>query len=402
MKRLIVMACCGVFIATLVMSAAHAADPAAVNRERASESAPPPTDCGGEPCDAVLRGLFAFFDRSPHGLDGNGRSCADCHMPTDSFQLSPANAEARFRFLEWRRRWDPNADDPLFRPIDADDFRTNGENASDFSNLRQNGLIRITFPLPPNVRLIVPGSTDVSNETFVDVWRAVPTVNDVALTGPDGTRPGLAARSRTDRRISIGCASRLAAGAGARGAASIMRRSRTRCRKGCSTTWPPFSACCSRTIAFGPLSDAVRDRCTVAGSGSAAQRTRGARQGCLRARVRAVSWRSGPIDTSAAGRSIPRYRDAVSASRRYRQPAALCVCAVPGSPPAKCANLRDHTADRREDPSHELRSGSGAVNGGCRLWPRGAPGRLEQVRCPRTPRPQKHGTVLPQQQRRDA
>ena len=110
-------------------------------------------------------------------------------MPTNSFQLSPANADARFRFLEWRRRWDPNADDPLFRPIDADDFRTNGENANDFSNLRQNGLIRITFPLPPNVRLVAPGSTDVSNETFVDVWRAVPTVNDVALTGPDAVAP---------------------------------------------------------------------------------------------------------------------------------------------------------------------------------------------------------------------
>ena len=30
MKRRIVMACCGVFVATLVMSAEHAADPAAV------------------------------------------------------------------------------------------------------------------------------------------------------------------------------------------------------------------------------------------------------------------------------------------------------------------------------------------------------------------------------------
>jgi mono/diheme cytochrome c family protein len=189
MKRLIVMACCGVFVATLVMSGVHAADPAAIDREQASDSLQPPTDCGGEPCDAVLRGLLAFFDRRPHGLDGNGRSCADCHMPTNSFQLSPANADARFRFLEWRRRWDPNADDPLFRPIDADDFRTNGENARDFRNLRQNALIRITFPLPTNVRLIVAGSTDVSNETFVDVWRAVPTVNDVALTGPDALAP---------------------------------------------------------------------------------------------------------------------------------------------------------------------------------------------------------------------
>ena len=41
-----------------------------------------------------------------------------------------------------------DADDPLFRPIDADDFRTNGEDASDFSNLRQNGLVRVSFPLP--------------------------------------------------------------------------------------------------------------------------------------------------------------------------------------------------------------------------------------------------------------
>ena len=106
-------------------------------------------------------------------------------MATDSFQLSPASVEARFQLLQWRRRWNPDADDPLFRPIDADDFRTNGENASDFSNLRQNGLVRITFPLPPNIRLIDPATNQPSSETEVDVWRTVPTVNDVALTGPD-------------------------------------------------------------------------------------------------------------------------------------------------------------------------------------------------------------------------
>src|SRR5688572_6086980 len=112
------MACCAVCVATLAMSGVRAAEPTAVDREYATDSAQPPTDCGGEPCDAVLRGLLAFFDHRPHGLDGNGRSCADCHMPTNGFQLSPSNVEARFRLLEWRRRWDPNADDPLFRPID--------------------------------------------------------------------------------------------------------------------------------------------------------------------------------------------------------------------------------------------------------------------------------------------
>jgi cytochrome c peroxidase len=110
-------------------------------------------------------------------------------MATDHFQLSPTSVEARFRFLQWRRQWDADADDPLFRPIDADDFRAHGENATDFSNLRQNGLVRIVFTLPPNLKLIDPATNQPSSETFVDVWRMVPSVNDVALTGPDGANP---------------------------------------------------------------------------------------------------------------------------------------------------------------------------------------------------------------------
>ncbi|MEO8061352.1 MAG: hypothetical protein ABI821_01250 [Pseudomonadota bacterium] len=145
--------------------------------------------CGGESCSAVLRGLFGFVERHPRGLKGNGRSCADCHMPLDNFQLSPANAEARFQLLEARRRWNKYADDPLFRALDADDFRTHGEQANDFSNLRENGLIRITFTLPPNVKVIDPATNAVSNQSNVDVWRAVPSVMNVKLTGPDGVNP---------------------------------------------------------------------------------------------------------------------------------------------------------------------------------------------------------------------
>jgi cytochrome c peroxidase len=123
------------------------------------------------------------------GLGGNGRACSDCHMPTDQFQLSPESVEKRYQLLQLRRQADSEADDPLFRAIDADDFRLNGENASDFSNLRQNGLIRITFPLPANIRVIDPLTNAPSAETFVDVWRSVPTVNDVALTGPGVANP---------------------------------------------------------------------------------------------------------------------------------------------------------------------------------------------------------------------
>jgi cytochrome c peroxidase len=143
--------------------------------------------CGGEPCAAVIRGLFAFFDRDLHGLDGNGRSCNDCHMVTEQFRLTPAAVENRYQLLQKRRRHNPNADDPLFRPIDADDFRVKGPQASDYSNLRQNGLIRIVFALPPNIRLIDPITNQPSDEASVDVWRMVPGVTDLKLTGADGS-----------------------------------------------------------------------------------------------------------------------------------------------------------------------------------------------------------------------
>jgi cytochrome c peroxidase len=146
-------------------------------------------DCDGERCIAVARGLFDFLDRRLHGLKGNGRACADCHMLSDHFQLSPANVEARFQNLQARRLENPHADDPLFRPVDANDYRINGDRASDFSNLRENALIRITFPLPPNMHLIDPATNLPSSETSVDVWRMVPTVNNVKLTGPDGINP---------------------------------------------------------------------------------------------------------------------------------------------------------------------------------------------------------------------
>jgi cytochrome c peroxidase len=180
----LLVACCLILTSTLAMKASQA--PESQSRVPGFP-VPPAFDCGGEPCGAVVRGFLAFFDRRLHGLGANGRSCGDCHMPTDSFQLSPAGAEARFQLLERRRQRNPDADDPLFRPIDADDFRTNGESARDFSNLRENGLVRITFRLPSNIKVVDPATNALLDET--DVWRMVPTVNDVALTGPDNTSP---------------------------------------------------------------------------------------------------------------------------------------------------------------------------------------------------------------------
>jgi cytochrome c peroxidase len=182
---------CGLVGFTTLAVTARSGDGASRGREEHAEkpSGQEARRCGGEPCDAVARGARAFFDRKLEGLGSNGRACADCHMAEDHFQLSPASVEARFQRLQDRRRRHPDADDPLFRPLDADDFRTNGEGASDFSNLRENGLVRITFALPPNIRLIDPATNAPSAEAFVDVWRSVPTVNNVALTGPDGVNP---------------------------------------------------------------------------------------------------------------------------------------------------------------------------------------------------------------------
>jgi cytochrome c peroxidase len=146
-------------------------------------------NCDQPPCDAVARGRAAFSDRNLNQLGGNGRACADCHMPSENFQLSPASARARFDALQAEREHNPNADDPLFRPVDADDFRVNGENASDFSNLVENGLVRVTMPLPLNVKLIDPATGQPTDETSVDLWRAVMPVLNVAITGPDGVQP---------------------------------------------------------------------------------------------------------------------------------------------------------------------------------------------------------------------
>jgi len=146
-------------------------------------------NCDASPCDAIARGRNAFNNRNLKKLGGNGRSCADCHMPSDGFQLSPAAARARFDALQENLEYNKNADDPLFRPVDADDFRVNGESAIDYSNLLDNGLIRVTMPLPLNVKLIDPVTGQPTDETSVDLWRAVMPIPNVAITGPDSVLP---------------------------------------------------------------------------------------------------------------------------------------------------------------------------------------------------------------------
>ena len=139
---------------------------------------------------AVCRGRANFNDGVLLGLGGNGRACSTCHVNSEAFQLSPANVEARYQAMTAS-----GVDDPLFRTIDADDFRTSAT-PSNYSNLRQRGLVRITFDLPPNIKLLdcgsavpCPATAQPTTETFVDVWRSTPSIINVATTGPDGQAP---------------------------------------------------------------------------------------------------------------------------------------------------------------------------------------------------------------------
>lgn len=130
-----------------------------------------------------------FFTTGFPDVHGNGRTCATCHVPEQAFQLTPQNVEARYQALQQRLLTDPQADDPLFRSIDAND------GVADFTNLRQHALVRVTVRLPTDAngqKLVWPA--DDPDATKVSLWRSAPTVLNTAITAPyqlDGRQPTL-------------------------------------------------------------------------------------------------------------------------------------------------------------------------------------------------------------------
>lgn len=145
------------------------------------------TDAGGASTDRAEASLQTsdhraradlFFNPVP-GTGGNGRACETCHMAGDAFQLSPARVEARWQRLQRAREQYPYADDPLFRAIDADDL------AEDFTRLREHGLVRVLIDLPRDAdgnKLVWP--VDDPDAGQVELFRAVPSIANVALTAP--------------------------------------------------------------------------------------------------------------------------------------------------------------------------------------------------------------------------
>lgn len=145
---------------------------------------------GGDDAGGGLAALgAALFAKEIPNTHGNGRTCATCHVPADAFGLTPRHVEERYQLLQRRRRFNPNADDPLFRSIDAND---GGE---DFTHLRKHALVRVFIRLPTDAegrKRVWP--VDDPEATEVAVWRSTPTVLNTAFTAPyqlDGRQPTL-------------------------------------------------------------------------------------------------------------------------------------------------------------------------------------------------------------------
>ena len=246
---------------------------------------------GNTPVDTpICRGKANFHDRTLAGLGGNGRACSDCHMDTENFQLTPVAAQQRFAQMTMT-----GTDDPLFRPIDADDFRVNGAAAHDFTNLTQNGLVRVTLPLPANVKLLdcgskgpVPGVRSPDQRDRSRRLARRPFDPRLQHHGSRWCRSSIA-RAEPKRRLPARWPHRHATEPSAERASQPCRnaerpppapgRSRRRASKNAQFSSPSVKA----------LSDAIAARRRpAAGSRSCSGRAGGCGQGCLRSVVRPV------------------------------------------------------------------------------------------------------------------
>jgi len=140
--------------------------------------------CGGAPAEEDTAAQSeAEVQSSPGHSDGaelfstafkhtNGRSCATCHVLADHTALTPAHVSALLA---------SNPNDPLFNPIDADDPLAPNPT---YEHLKK-GLVRVVLDLPDNMDLIdAAGNVVTPPERTVAVWRAVPTVENTAITAP--------------------------------------------------------------------------------------------------------------------------------------------------------------------------------------------------------------------------
>jgi cytochrome c peroxidase len=82
-------------------------------------------------------------------LGTNGRSCVTCHMPTESWSITPRDVQQRFQSTDGK--------EPIFRPVDgancpSADVSTKSARKRAYSQLLSKGLIRVSLPVPDHAQ----------------------------------------------------------------------------------------------------------------------------------------------------------------------------------------------------------------------------------------------------------
>jgi cytochrome c peroxidase len=102
----------------------------------------------------------------------NGRACASCHVPEQHTALTPDHVATLLA---------TQPSDPLFNRIDADDPLAA---VPTYEHLKK-GLVRVVLNLPDNMDLIdFTGTVVTPPDRTVAVWRAVPSVENTAISAP--------------------------------------------------------------------------------------------------------------------------------------------------------------------------------------------------------------------------
>lgn len=125
-------------------------------------------DRPASPTDGMSQVELGEFLFTSETFDGNGRTCATCHILENFGTLSPEIVQARY---------DANPNDPLFRAIDSDD----GTGAS-YTRLLETATIRV--PVVLNARSdhgLAIRRCDAPADTIVWLNRGNPSVFNIAL-----------------------------------------------------------------------------------------------------------------------------------------------------------------------------------------------------------------------------
>ncbi len=170
---------CGSFGASLLLAAC--------------ESAPEPEQVQEGSIAARKDELFSSSVRLGKRLferpfaSSNGRACTTCHVLDEDTTLKPESVAARLA---------NTPGDPLFHPLDADDPTAA---PLTFEHV-EKGLVRVVLSLPDNMDVIdAAGNVITAPDRSIFVWRAVPSVADVAITAPyqlDGRETTLQAQAQ--------------------------------------------------------------------------------------------------------------------------------------------------------------------------------------------------------------